>query len=247
MDILEVNDYEELSKKAAQLVIDRVNTSPNSILGLATGGTPKGLYKQLVKCHKRGEVSFQDVSTFNLDEYEGLPSSHPNSYYHYMHERFFAHIDIQLNRTHIPRGTSEDILEECHRYEEEIRSHGGIDLQILGIGKNGHIGFNEPGTPFSTRTHIVQLTHTTRKANARYFDSFDEVPRRAITMGINTIMKSKEILLLISGEAKQAAVKRLFQDEISEDFPAAILRTHPKVIVIVDQSALNGSKPVHKA
>jgi glucosamine-6-phosphate deaminase len=238
MKIIEVKDYSEMSCKAAQLVIDRMNASSDPVLGLATGGTPKGLYEKLIEDHQKNQTSYHHVTTFNLDEYAGLPQSNHNSYFHYMNELLFKHIDIEKSRTHLPNGMADDVNQECIRYENEIANHGGIDLQILGIGTNGHIGFNEPGTSFSANTHVVDLTQSTREANARYFASLEEVPRQAITMGINTILKSKEILLLISGESKQEAVKRLLEGDITEEFPASILKKHPNVKVLVDKEAL---------
>ncbi|WP_456274600.1 glucosamine-6-phosphate deaminase [Bacillus sp. AK031] len=238
MEIIKVKNYSDMCTKAAQLVIERVNDFSAPVLGLATGGTPKGLYEKLIENHQKGHTSYRHVTTFNLDEYAGLPQNDQNSYFHYMNERLFKHIDIDKGSTHLPDGMADDIKKECIRYEAEIAKHGGIDLQILGIGMNGHIGFNEPGTSFSANTHVVNLTESTREANARYFSSIEKVPRKALTMGINTILKSKEILLLISGESKQEAVKRLLEGDITEEFPASILKKHPNVKVLVDKAAL---------
>ncbi|MHA7137696.1 glucosamine-6-phosphate deaminase [Rossellomorea arthrocnemi] len=238
MKLIEVKDYQEMSQVAADYLLSKVKSSNQLTLGLATGGTPQGLYEALINDHKQNRTSYQHVSSFNLDEYIGLSGKHPNSYYHYMNDHLFKHIDIDSKNTHIPSGKAVDLEKECEAYDEKIRLHGGIDLQILGIGSNGHIGFNEPGTSFDTNTHIVDLAQSTREANARYFDSMDEVPSQAITMGISSIMKSKEILLLVSGEAKQVAMKKLVEGEISENFPASILNRHEHVTVIADKEAL---------
>ncbi|WP_044338083.1 glucosamine-6-phosphate deaminase [Rossellomorea aquimaris] len=238
MKLIEVKDYQEMSQVAADYLLSKVKKTKNVTLGLATGGTPQGLYKVLIHDHQQNGTSYQHVSSFNLDEYIGLSGKHPNSYYHYMNENLFKHIDIDSDNTHIPSGKAADPEKECEAYDEKIRAHGGIDLQILGIGSNGHIGFNEPGTSFESNTHIVELTESTREANARYFDSIDDVPTHAITMGISSIMKSKEILLLVSGEAKQEAMIKLVEGKISEDFPASILNHHDHVTVIADEEAL---------
>lgn len=238
MKLIEVKDYQEMSQVAADYLLSKVKTYDKLTLGLATGGTPQGLYEALINDHNQNGTSYRHVSSFNLDEYIGLSGKHPNSYFHYMNDHLFNHIDIDSKNTHIPSGKAVDLEKECAAYDEKIRSHGGIDLQILGIGSNGHIGFNEPGTSFDTNTHIVELAESTREANARYFDSIDEVPAQAITMGISSIMKSKEILLLVSGDAKQVAMKKLVEGEISENFPASILNRHEHVTVIADQEAL---------
>ncbi|MCA1055663.1 glucosamine-6-phosphate deaminase [Rossellomorea aquimaris] len=243
MRIIEAANYKEMSVKAAQLVIEKVRSSDCMTLGLATGGTPKGLYEELILDHRMNGTSYQCVTTFNLDEYIGLSKDDPNSYYQYMYTNFFSHIDIPLKNTHIPSGQAVDVQAECKRYDSQVKDSGGIDLQILGIGENGHIGFNEPGTSFSSGTHLVELTSSTREANARYFSSFDEVPRQAITMGISGIMKSKEILLLVSGVSKQDAMKKLFEGQVTEKFPASILNEHGNVTVIADTDALKLVKP----
>ncbi|PFA70471.1 glucosamine-6-phosphate deaminase [Bacillus sp. AFS015802] len=238
MKLIEVKDYQEMSQVAADYLLSKIKGSDKLTLGLATGGTPQGLYEALIHDHQESMTSYQHVSTFNLDEYIGLSGKHPNSYCHYMNENLFKHIDIGSENTHIPSGKATDLEQECKAYDEKIRLNGGIDLQVLGIGSNGHIGFNEPGTSFESSTHIVKLTPSTREANARYFDSIDEVPTHAITMGIASIMKSKEILLLASGQSKQEALKKLVQGDISENFPASILNRHDKVTVIADEEAL---------
>ena len=239
MKLIEVKDYQEMSRVAADYLLSKVKKSNKITLGLATGGTPQGLYQELINDHQENKTSYQHVSSFNLDEYIGLSGNHPNSYCHYMKENLFNHIDIPLENTHIPSGKAADLDGECQAYDEKIHSEGGIDLQVLGIGSNGHIGFNEPGTSFDSPTHIVELTPSTREANARYFDSIEEVPSHAITMGIASILKSKEILLLASGHSKQDAMKKLVEGKISEDFPASVLNRHSNVTVIADEEALS--------
>ncbi len=239
MNIIQVKNYSEMSAKAADMLISKLHENSNINLGLATGGTPKGLYDRLIQDHNEHGTSYKHVTSFNLDEYVGMKPQDPNSYHYYMADALFDHIDIDVSNTHVPNGLADHPEEECRRYDAMIQDHGGIDLQILGIGQNGHIGFNEPGTSFNSPTHIVTLEESTRKANARYFNSLDEVPTQAITMGIESIMKSKEILLLISGEAKAEAMYQLLNGEITEDFPASILKKHPCVTIIADQEALS--------
>jgi glucosamine-6-phosphate deaminase len=239
LNIISTKDYQEMSRKACQLVAETINTTERPVLGLATGSTPEGLYQCLINKYKEDLLSFRHVTTFNLDEYVGLNGTDPNSYRYYMNDKLFQHIDINKENTYVPNGVAENLDEECATYEKIIQEHNAIDLQILGIGLNGHIGFNEPGTPFTSRTHIIELDETTRQANARFFKSIDEVPTQAITTGIETIMDSKKIILLISGAAKAETVARLVKDEISEDFPASILRKHPNVTIIADEAALS--------
>jgi len=238
VEIIKVKDYEEMSEKAANIVIEHMKSLKRPVIGFATGSTPIGLYNCLVKKYQQKEVSFKHATTFNLDEYVGLPKENKNSYHYYMHENLFQHIDIQPENVHIPNGMAEDLEQECMTYDRLI-SKNKIDIQILGLGLNGHIGFNEPGTSFKSRTHIVKLDQSTRKANARFFQSIDEVPTKAITMGIETIMESKKILLLVSGKKKADALARLLgNSDISEEFPASILRQHNDVTVIADEEAL---------
>jgi glucosamine-6-phosphate deaminase len=240
MKIIEVNDYNKMSKKAADYITNKIRRFPSLTLGLATGGTPLGLYKYLIEDHKKNLTSYQEITTFNLDEYIGLSQTNHNSYRYYMNDQLFNHINIKKSKTNIPRGDVDNVEKEAFHYEELIKSHGGVEIQILGIGSNGHIGFNEPGTSFDSITHIVQLAASTREVNARFFNNLEEVPTRAITMGIATIMKSKEILLLISGESKKEAFRNLMYGEIHEGFPASILRNHPAVTVIADKGAIAG-------
>ena len=240
MKIVQVKDYKEMSQKAAEVIIQKVKQENRINLGLATGGTPKGLYEAMIEDHRKNGTSYQHVTTFNLDEYIGLKEQDPNSYHYYMAESLFNHIDIPKLQTYLPNGLEGDYNHECERYDRLIKTLGGIDLQVLGIGQNGHIGFNEPGTSFQSSTHIVTLEESTRKANARYFNTLDDVPTHAITMGISSIMNSKEILLLVSGEEKADAMQKLLHGEISEDFPASVLKRHSHVTIIADQKALSG-------
>lgn len=237
MKLIRTSSYEELSQQAAAQIISKLKSDPKLNLGLATGSTPTGLYKNLIHDHKNNQTSYKQVNTFNLDEYIGISKKDPNSYHYFMCENLFNHIDIPLEQTHIPDGTANDLEEECRRYEQFIKEHGGIDLQILGIGQNGHIGFNEPGTSFDSRTHIIQLADSTRRANSRFFDSLEDVPTQAITMGIASIMESREIYLLVSGAGKAEALARLMNGEVSEDFPASVLKKHPNVTIFADQEA----------
>ncbi|RJS60359.1 glucosamine-6-phosphate deaminase [Bacillus sp. PK3_68] len=238
MNIIKVKDYRELSETAARIVLKKVKQNPQMVLGLATGGTPEGMYERLVADHRTAGTSYKHITTFNLDEYAGLPRTDRNSYYTYMKHQLFDHIDIPEENIHLPNGEAKDLQEECLQYEQSIREAGDIDLQVLGIGGNGHIGFNEPGTPFHSITHVVTLDESTRKANARYFSSLAEVPTQALTMGIQTIMRAKEIVLLVSGESKAEAMVQLLTEEANESFPASALLAHPNVTVVVDEEAL---------
>lgn len=237
MKLIRVENYEEMSKKAAQLVEQQVQDNDHSVLGLATGSTPLGLYEKLIEGVKERGISYQHVHTVNLDEYRGLAGTHPNSYHYFMNEKLFRHIDINLENTHIPNGKAMPVEEECKRYEALVNEIGPPDLQILGMGMNGHIGFNEPGTPEDSVTHCVLLEPSTRSSNARFFSDRDEVPTHAITMGIQSILKSKEILVLASGKNKAQAVKRLLERRIGENFPASFLWKHDHVTLIVDKEA----------
>ena len=230
----------ELSLKAAQMVIKVVNDNPKAVLGLATGGTPKGTYEKLIKDHKENHTDYSNIQTVNLDEYLGIDPDDANSYRTFMKQHLFNEINIQEKNTHIPNGQVDNYENECQRYDHLIQDIGGIDIQLLGIGQNGHIGFNEPGTPFSETTHIVNLTHDTRKANARFFKDIKDVPSQAITLGIKNILESRLILLLASGENKAKAMARLLNGrDISESFPASALHLHEHVVVIADEAALS--------
>ncbi|MEH7179474.1 glucosamine-6-phosphate deaminase [Neobacillus vireti] len=237
MKLIRTEDYTEMSLEAGKIIVEKIRSNPAITLGMATGSTPKGTYDYLIHDHKSNGTSYREVKTVNLDEYIGLPAEDSNSYHYFMRENLFQHLEISEDLTHIPNGTAPDLKLECQRYEQLIKDLGGVDLQILGIGQNGHIGFNEPGTPFSSRTHIVTLAQDTREANSRFFNSINEVPTHAITMGIATILESKEILLLISGENKAEALLKFMNGEISEDFPASALKNHHQVTVIADRAA----------
>jgi glucosamine-6-phosphate deaminase len=234
MNIIQAVNYEDMSQKAAERIITAVRKNKQLSLGLATGGTPIYVYKKLVEDHKKNHTCYKKVTTVNLDEYVGSLENHPNSYHYYMYEHLFDHIDLLKEQIHIPNGAAENTQDECEGYEKLLNQLGGVDIQLLGIGENGHIGFNEPGTPFDSTTHIVELKESTRRANARFFSDFSEVPTHAITMGISSIMKSKEIILLISGEKKEEALHRLLTGEISEEFPASVLRRHSNMTIITD-------------
>ncbi|QDQ03325.1 glucosamine-6-phosphate deaminase [Lysinibacillus fusiformis] len=229
---IEVNSYDEMSIVAASIFTEQLQVKPASILGLATGGSPVGMYKELVKGQQAGDISFKDVKTFNLDEYVGLDQSSPASYWTFMHENLFNHVDINEKNIHLPNGKVTNLAAECVAYDARIAEAGGIDLQLLGIGVNGHIGFNEPGTSFASLTNIVELTESTRTENAIYFDNPADVPTQAITMGIQSIMNAKAIVLIAFGEKKLEAIEKLQSGVVSEDFPASQLLNHPNVTVI---------------
>lgn len=235
--VLVVEDYERLSLEAASRIAEAIRAKPHIVLGFATGGTPLGCYRRLVEMHKKKGLSFSQVTTFNLDEYVGLPPEHPQSYHYYMWHNLFNHINVRKDRVHIPNGVAEDLEEECQRYEEAIKNAGGIDLQILGIGRNGHIGFNEPGSPFDSRTRVVKLSEQTRRDNARFFRSIDEVPTHAITMGIATIMEARHIILLASGKSKAGAVAKAVKGPKAVKVPASVLQNHPNCLFIIDEDA----------
>ncbi|RXT04375.1 glucosamine-6-phosphate deaminase [Ammoniphilus sp. CFH 90114] len=242
MKWIHAKDSHEMSRLAAEFMIQEVKKQPSMVLGLATGGTPVGTYQELIRDARENGTSYKAITTFNLDEYVGLAGTHPNSYRYFMQQQLFEHIDLPIEQTYLPNGEAKDLMAECQRYEELIARHGGIDLQLLGIGTNGHIGFNEPGTSFQSTTHVVTLTKDTREANARFFTSLEEVPTHAITMGIATIMKSKRILLLASGEEKADILYQLALGEVDEKVPASILKQHPDVTIIADTVALRRVK-----
>ncbi|RHW38913.1 glucosamine-6-phosphate deaminase [Neobacillus notoginsengisoli] len=239
MKIIKVTNELELSKTAGEMIAGKVRSNPEIVLGLATGGTPVGTYKYMIEDHKTNGTSYSKVSTVNLDEYIGLQKSNPNSYYSFMKETLFDHIDINQENTFIPDGNASDLEAECANYEKRIAELGGVDLQLLGIGRNGHIAFNEPGTSFDSRTQVVPLTKETIEDNARFFSSREEVPTKAISMGIQTILESKEIILLATGKSKADAMSKLINGEVTEDFPASALQKHSNVTIIADEEALS--------
>ncbi len=232
MKWIEAASYEEMSKMGAAIFKEQLKQVKTSVFGMATGSTPEGLYKELVKAYEAGELSFAEAKSFNLDEYIGITPENKASYHYFMDENLFAHIDMKRENIHVPAGSSEDIEKTATDYDAAIATAGGIDIQLLGIGVNGHIGFNEPGTAFELGTNVVELTQSTREANQIYFDSIDDVPTHAITMGIQTIMNAKKVVLLISGASKQEAYERLHSGEITTDFPASALHNHKDVTVI---------------
>lgn len=240
MRVIVCDTYDELSAAGAKLIESQIMLKPNSVLGLATGSTPIGLYKKLVELNKNGEVDFSKVVTFNLDEYYPISPNNNQSYYYFMNEHLFNHINIDKNNTHIPNGETKTPDEECKNYEKLIEKAGGIDLQLLGIGQNGHIGFNEPDDNLNTSTHVTELTESTINANSRFFNDIAEVPTKALTMGISTILKSKKIILLASGKSKHNVVKELLTDDINTNIPATMLKVHRDVVLICDKEAYNG-------
>jgi len=237
MKILVCKDYEELSRKSAEIIVSQVNQKKDSVLGLATGGTPVGMYQELVKSYREGKVDFGKVITFNLDEYYGVDPKNVNSYHYYMNTNFFDHVNIDRKNINIPNGMSKDIEKECREYDEKILSLGGIDLQILGVGLNGHIGFNEPARELMSTTHITDLTKETINANARFFEDISQVPTKAITVGMATILRSKKIVVLINGKNKSKIFEKITGKKITTQIPATLLQLHPDVTIVVDEQA----------
>lgn len=241
MNIIRAKDYQDMSRKAANIISAQIIMKPDCVLGLATGSTPVGTYRQLIEWYEKGDLDFSRVSTVNLDEYRGLTHIDPQSYYYFMQENLFDHVNIDKTATHVPDGTNPDAADACAKHEQIIKSLGGIDLQLLGLGNNGHIGFNEPGAAFEKETHLVDLAESTIRANARFFTSIDEVPKQAYTMGIRTIMQAKKILVVVSGESKADIVSRAFFGPVTPEVPASILQMHPDVTVVCDEAALSQS------
>ena len=239
MKIYETENYEEMSRKAANILSAQVILKPDCVLGLATGSTPVGTYRQLSAWNQKGDFSFKDVRTVNLDEYLGLPPTHDQSYRYFMQENLFDKIDIPFEHTHVPDGMAADPEQECRRYDELVRSLGYADLQLLGLGRNGHIGFNEPGDCFRKETHVVELTQNTIEANARFFENEAAVPKKAITMGIGCIMAARRVLLVASGANKAEAVYRTVCGPITPQCPASILQLHNDVVIVGDEEALS--------
>ena len=232
MKLIVTENYDEMSKEAFKVMKELLESKPNAVLGLATGSSPVGLYQNMIKDHKENGTSYKDVHTYNLDEYVGIDRNDPQSYYTFMNENLFKDVDINPENTHVPYGSTD---EEAKKYDESIEK---VDLQLLGIGRNGHIGFNEPGTPFDQRTHIVDLTESTIEANKRFFDNdITKVPTQAIPMGIGTVMAAGTILLVASGEDKADAVKAMVEGEPDINWPATVLQNHPDVVVIADKAA----------
>ena len=238
MRIYECADYSAMSRQAANIISAQVILEPQCVLGLATGSTPIGTYEQLVEWYKKGDLSFAGVRSVNLDEYRGLSAEHDQSYRYFMQTHLFDHVDIRRENTNVPNGMAEDPSAECARYDQIIRDLGGIDLQLLGMGHNGHIGFNEPTDYFPLGTHLVDLTQSTIEANKRFFASEADVPRQALTMGVGSIMSAKSVLVVVSGADKAAIVRSAFCGPITPQVPASILQLHPHVTLVGDRAAL---------
>ena len=239
MRIIKVRDYQDMSRKAANVLSAQIILKPNSVLGLATGSTPIGLYDQLVDWYGKGDLDFALVKTVNLDEYVGLPAYNDQSYRYFMEKHLYSRVNLNPQNVNIPNGMNADTNAECIRYEKVINDLGGIDLQLLGIGNNGHIGFNEPDNLFYRKTHVVDLTESTIEANKRFFEDVSMVPRQAITMGIGTIMQAKKIVMIANGEGKAQIIKEAFSKEINPHIPASILQLHPDFTLIADDAALS--------
>ncbi len=238
MELIVVKDYQEMSRKGAQIIRDLISGKPDAVLGLATGSTPVGMYRVLSEMNANGEISFRKVTTVNLDEYYPIKKTNVQSYRYFMNDNLFEHIDIDMKNTHVLDGEAEDTVRECRNYEKMIEEMGGIDLQVLGIGRNGHIGFNEPGPYLYPRTHRTDLTESTIEANSRFFASADEVPRYALTMGMGTILNARKIILLATGADKRDAVRRMLSETIDTTCPATLLSIHRDVTVIITEDVL---------
>lgn len=242
MKIIKAKDYEELSRKAANIIAAQVIMKPDCVLGLATGSSPLGTYKELINWYNRGDLDFSGVKSVNLDEYKGLTRDNDQSYYYFMYNNLFKHINIDMANTNVPDGTEPDSEIACSKYNKIIESVGGIDLQLLGIGHNGHIGFNEPSDEFPKLTHCVDLQESTIEANKRFFASIDDVPKQAYTMGIQTIMQAKKVLLIASGADKAPIMKAAFFGPVTPHVPASILQMHPDCVIVADEAALSQCK-----
>ncbi|MCJ8013880.1 glucosamine-6-phosphate deaminase [Paenibacillus sp. KQZ6P-2] len=237
MNIYTFKQEADFVSTGASLIVSLLHTKPRSVLGLATGSSPIGIYKRLIEMNQQGLVSFAKASSYNLDEYVGLPEGHPESYRYFMNDKLFNHIDIKMENTHVPNGNAADLEAECRKYDAMLEANGPVDLQILGLGHNGHIGFNEPDESLVGGTHVVGLQEKTRTANARFFPSLDDVPTQAVTMGVGSILKARQILLLVRGEDKAEIVKRALKGPITSQCPASLLQCHPNVVVLLDQGA----------
>ena len=238
MRLIRAKDYKDMSRKAANFLSAQVILKANPVLGLATGGTAEGIYAQLVEWYRKGDIDFSAASTVNLDEYVGLDGKNERSYRHFMDEYLFRHVNLKAENCYLPDGMTDNIEEECMRYDRLIERLGGIDMQLLGLGENGHIGFNEPDEAFEQMTHCVQLKENTIEANARYFHSRDEVPKQAITMGIKAIMQARSIVLCASGARKADILKKVLYGPVTPKIPGSVLQMHPRLIVIADEEAL---------
>ena len=239
MRLIVAKDYADVSRKAANIIAAQIHLKPDCVLGLATGSTPIGTYQNLIQWYKNGDLDFSQVKSVNLDEYVGLAPTHDQSYRYFMQTNLFDHINIDVANTNVPNGLAADPEAACKEYDEIIRSMGGVDIQVLGMGHNGHIAFNEPADYFPMGTHVVDLQESTINANARFFASADEVPRKAMTMGIGNIMAAKQILVVVNGEAKADIVKAAFTGPVTPMVPASILQLHPNVIVVGDKAAMS--------
>ena len=240
MRIIKAKDYAEMSRKAANIIAAQVVTKPNCVLGLATGGTPVGTYKSLIEdWYQVGDLDFSEVTTVNLDEYRGLPRTNDQSYWYFMHENLFNHVNIRPDAVYVPNGENPDAEAACAEYDAIIKAVGGVDLQLLGIGHDGHIGFNEPADHFPANTHCVDLTEETIEANKRFFASRDDVPRQAYTMGVGTIMNARKVLLIASGADKAEIIKKSFFGPVTPEVPASILQMHPDFTLVCDEAALS--------
>ena len=239
MKFLVCKDYDEMSVKASEIMADVLCAKKDAVLGLATGSTPVGMYKELIKMQKNGKISFKDVKSVNLDEYYPISPENENSYRYFMDDNLFNHIDIDKNNTYVLNGLAEDPDKECENFEEIISQLGQVDIQVLGIGRNGHIAFNEPDSKLYEKTHVTDLTQSTIDANARFFDSIDQVPTKALTMGIGSILKAKKIIILAGGKEQSDAIKILKDEFIDPMCPATMLKVHPDVTVICDEDAWN--------
>ena len=237
--IIRARDYDDMSRKAANIISAQVILKPDCVLGLATGTTPIGTYEQLIDWYNKGDIDFSEVRSYNLDEYRGLSHDDPQSYHFFMNDKFFDHININLNNTHVPDGANPDAEAACAEYDKMVADAGYPDLQLLGIGNNGHIGFNEPDDHFSKGTHCVDLTESTIKANSRLFEREEDVPRQAYTMGVQTIMYARMILVVANGAAKAQAVHDMCFGPVTPQCPASILQLHPNVVLVADKEALS--------
>ena len=240
MKLTVTNSYEKLSELAAEYIAAQVILKPDSVLGLATGSSPVGVYKCLVEKFNKGCLDFSDVISINLDEYVGLDGSHEQSYRYFMQDHLFNYVNIKPENTFVPNGCASDLAAECSEYDARVTRLGGIDLQLLGIGPDGHIGFNEPDDHFTAETHVVDLLPSTIEANSRFFSSIDEVPKQAVSMGMGSIMKAKKIILLANGKAKHQAIKELLDDRITTSNPSTLLKVHPDTVIICDKEAYEG-------